>query len=489
MSKVIGIEINDEIIKIVEGTRKFNKRNITVIKCITLCPSDGKILNTNLVKNMIEEALILNNIKTKIAVFVINTNSVMIRKMKLPVLKRKADTLSMIKIELEQLSSTNFNQNIIYKKSNNISADNMADYLIYGLSYDLYNQYIELSQKLKLKLVAIEISSNVLEKIPAINLKINNDNYLNNINAFVNINYNSIKFSVLNNGINDFFNSINFNKNISSDKEKNLNFIIDEIFKQIRYYYYTIGNDIVFDKIYFYGDCSRIVGNERYLTEIFNIDVEVVKSISNAEIFESYDDLNIQGYLNCILSLFISSKNVNFLTEKNNSDRFKFIIGIVIMTMSLFFLFKIFEDIHNYTFNNRLTNQQLITMKSFINNEENIKLHIEIEDIKNNIIKLEKYIENANILYKITGEENSINAGKIDSIMNAKPEETKILFISADNSYINIQCKSHNIEDMMLFIKELREVEFISHIYVPDVFLKQEENPVYSYSVICDIGD
>ena len=52
-----------------------------------------------------------------------------------------------------------------------------------------------------------------------------------------------------------------------------------------------------------------------------------------------------------------------------------------------------------------------------------------------------------------------------------------------------MQCKSYYLEDMMLFISNLRNVNFIMDIYVPDVSLKQEDNFEYSYSVICNLGD
>lgn len=511
MSKILSIEIDDERIKIVEGLRGFKSNNVTVIKCISLCTpvnvfDNGKILNMNLLRISIERALMLNRIKTKKTVIIINSNSVIIRKMELPILKRKSDEMSMIKLELEQLSSNNLNQKIIYKKVN-IICDNMAQYIVYGLSYDLYNQYIELSNKLKLNLIAIDISSNVLEKIPNINLKINHNNYSNNINAFVNIGFDRINFCVINKGINDFFSAIYLN--LSDDhyidriaenpllldngyynvKEENINFLIDEIYKQIRYYYYTNSNDIVIDKIYFYGNCSLIVDNEKYLSAMLNIDVEIIVSISNVITTELNKTYNVQEYLNCILSFFIDLSDVHFLTEKTNERTNKFCLGIVFMTVSLFFMLYFLLNTHSYVFNNRLLNKQLISIKSFVNDKENIKLNNEIENIKTNIIMLENYLENANCMNEIIYEEDFITVNMIDAIRKSKPSNTKILFVSLDNNYINMQCKSYYIEDIMSFINKLRNVDFISNIYVPDVFLKQEEDLSYSYSVICNLGD
>ncbi|MDD4780094.1 MAG: hypothetical protein PHT02_05690, partial [Tissierellia bacterium] len=440
--------------------------------------------------------------------FIIDSNSTTIRKLELPVLKRKAETLSMIKLELEQLSSINSNQTIFYKRVNNIS-DNLAKYVVYGLSYDLYNQYIELSQKLKLNLIAIQISSNALEKIPKLNLKINDNNYINSINAFVNIGINSINFCVVNKGINEFISSSPLNANENNDylidrvaekpmgldnayyyiKEENLHFLIDEICKLIRYYYYTISKDIVIDKVYFYGDCSLLVGNEKYLSTMLNINVEIITSMSNIITTTLNESLNIQEYLLCILSLFIDSDDVHFLTGRNNARICKFCLGVAIMTVALFFMLYIFLNTHSYVFNNRLLNSQLNVMQSFICNEENIKLNEEIEVTKNNIVSLEKYIKNTDFLNDIINEEDFITVNKIDAIRNAKPYNTKILFVSLDNNYINMQCKSYYLEDMMLFISNLRNVNFISDIYVPDVSLKQEDNFEYSYSVICNLGD
>lgn len=194
MSKILAIEIDNEKIKIVEGSKSINCEIMTINKCLSLnvptnSMDDGKIINLDLIKDTIEKALLANSIKIKNTVFVINSNIVSTRKMELPLLKIKSETMSMIKFEFEQLLAANLNQMVIFKMAEiiNINCTNSAKYIVYSLSLDVYNQYIKLSKMLKLKLIALDSSSNFLEKIPKQNLKINNKIYSNGINAFINI--------------------------------------------------------------------------------------------------------------------------------------------------------------------------------------------------------------------------------------------------------------------------------------------------------------
>jgi len=515
MSKIVAIEIDNENIKIVEGSKSIKGEFMTINKCLSMnvpigCMDDGKIINLELLMSTIEKALLENGIKTKKAVFVINSN-ISTRKMELPLLKRKSDTLSMIKFELEQLLDYNFNHIVIFKTSEIINIDctntKRAKYIVYGLSVNVYNQYIKLSKMLKLKLIAIDISSNFIEKIPKQKIKINNNICLDGINAFVNISYDSIVFCVINKGINEFSKIIylnsesykeelyeiyrvaensNYMNTKTSSKEFNTNKWLDEISKYIGYYY-SIDNDNVIDKIYIYGTCYEIDSLEQYFQLNLGVNVEIIKELSNFKIENLFADINIIEYFHVALALYVNRNDINFLTDKIHNHKFKFNLGVAVMVTFLFFVLTLAFFTQKYLVYYELLEKEIGTMSWYVNKEENIDFNNEIESLKHSIDCLEEYNVKAIKVKEIISGEDVVNSKIFREIANAKPYETKITFIVVDKSNIHMQCTSPDMEDIMLFLKNLAYVSFIDSTYIPIVDVKQEGEYVLSYSLICKL--
>jgi len=512
---ILAIDLGNEKIKIVVGSKSFNNDSIAINKCASLnippdSMEDGKIINIDLIKAAIEKVLLENNIKIKNTVFVINSNIVSTRKMELPLLKRRSDTMSMIKFEFEQLLDANLNHMVIFKTSEKIIIDstNRVRYIVYGLPVNVYNQYVELSKKLKLTLTGLDISSNFLEKIPKENIKINDKIYNNGINAFININDNAITFSVLNKGINEFSriiylnsneekmyniekvaensNSIYMNTNIISN-ENSMNKWLDEISKYIRYYYYSIDNENTIDKIYIYGVCSEIVGIEKFFFINLNIDTEIIYEISKFKLSNLPNEINIIDYFHVALALFINKKDINFLTDKIHNQKYKFNLGVTVMAIFIFFVLVLALYAQSSIIYYKLLKDKTETMSWYVNKEENISFNSKIEILKSNIERLKKYNELAINVKEIISEDDIVNSKIFREIANAKPHDTRITFIIVDNHYINMQCNSTDIKDTMLFIKNLRSINFIESTYIPSVDVKQESGHTLSYSIICKL--
>ena len=274
MAKILSIEIDKCNIKIIEAIKKGE--TLSICRCMTVDINhgvkDGKIADMNLVVNKISETLKYNNIKTKKAAFIINSSSIMIRTIKLPLLKKSSEILSMIQIELQQMISADLtNFKIIYKVSNIINENRIsyADYLVYCVPITLVNQYTDLAKKLNLKLIKIDILPTCINTLYKNNIKVN-DTYLNirEISAFINVRENFISFSVANNGFCNFYISTEIeapyiekvaepqHMYFCADNYSNAdNTIISQITKFMRYYYAVSGNKVI-DKIYINGACS-----------------------------------------------------------------------------------------------------------------------------------------------------------------------------------------------------------------------------------------
>src|SRR5665647_894839 len=105
MAKLVSIDIGSKNIKIVEGSS--DKKNLLIKKAVTVqtpinAISEGNIKEYDSIRNAVKQTLTANSIRTKNAVFSINTTSLITRTVELPVVKNGAEIIQMIRFELEQ---------------------------------------------------------------------------------------------------------------------------------------------------------------------------------------------------------------------------------------------------------------------------------------------------------------------------------------------------------------------------------------------------
>lgn len=534
MAKILSIEIDEQNIKILEGLKKGEL--LSIYKCIILntplkSVDDGKIINITLVKEAIEKAFIENSIQTKRAIFIINTNSIITRKIELPLLKSKTETLSMIKFELDQLFSAELSQyKLIYKKTEtfNVNGFEKANYIVYGLPVKMYNQYLELSEKLKLEMQALNLSFNYLDEIKNHEIAINGKKIKTNcINAFINIGYNTIVFSVVNNGINDFSrtylsgigeivekfksdfkleqndalveiekSSLFENSNTTSyDTQKKdiiegtINTWID-VFNRYIIYYNSVNKDKKIEKIFLYGSYVKIGGLEQYLSSNLNMEFETINDISNIKILNdsTIACFDINKYFNCLLSFNANKNSLNFLTDKHKMHKKVFNVGVAVMAVSVILVLIFAFYVLGYSIQKNTLKKEIEAMNLFINNQTNINNNNEIEELKNNVKHLEKYKSEIGKLKEVIKSENAVNSDVFKKINEATPAETVIITIFIDKENIQLQCSSRKLKDVSLIEENLRSINLISNVYIPRIEMKNDNGVVKcSYSVICEL--
>jgi len=209
MAKILSFEINNNI-KIIEASIKGEVLSVLRCMCIdSVYVKDGKIIDMDGAVNEINEKLKSRGIKTKKSIFLINSNSIVIRKIKLPFLKKSSEVLSMLQIELQQTVSIDLSKYRIIYELSDITYENRipyAVYIVYCVPVILVSQYTELAAKLKLKLLKIEIIPNCINALYKNNIKINGGVLNNNETAaFVNVSENFLSFLAANHGICDFY--------------------------------------------------------------------------------------------------------------------------------------------------------------------------------------------------------------------------------------------------------------------------------------------
>ncbi|WP_313163748.1 pilus assembly protein PilM [Sedimentibacter sp.] len=530
MGRILSVEIKNRNIKILDGLRKGS--SITVYKSLLLdlepgSIDDGKIIDIDSVVHIIDNALKENNIKTKNAIFIINTNATITRNMELPLLKSNSETFLMVKNELSQLLPVDIEQyKIVYKKTDTVTIDGVVKglYIVYGLPIAIYEQYIELSESLKLELVAMDLASNCLDKIAAKSLFVNKENLKPSTSVgFVDIGYNNILFSVLNdgkdifsrissNGLRDIVNNFEAVYNLSTEEaineiyglslgdnfelnkisksnilEENINMWADEFNRYIRYYN-SNNKDRQIEHIYVYGSFANMSGIDQYLESRLNISTSTVNELSN--IIDKTGKLDIKTYMNTILSLYIDRRDINFLTDRKKQHKNKFNTGVVVMAASLIAVLTIAYYGYSYFVEKSALDKDIAAMEAFLNNQENIMLNDEAVKARNKSLLLQKYKDEADKLLIAIKNEDAVNSIIFEQIAASIPHGTIINSMSIDRTSINLQCTSASRQEAAQFEKNLQGIEFIDNVYIPAVADSAEGSSVsYSYSVVCDVKD
>jgi Tfp pilus assembly PilM family ATPase len=497
MAMVLSVEIDNSNIKFIEASKK--SETLFISKCISIDISNGvkdeKIIDIKSVVNKISEALEKYGIKTKKAVFVINSNSIMVRTIKLPLLKKKSEILSMIQIELQQILSADLSKyQITYEICRTIKENKIiyADYIVYCIPRLAVNQCLELAENLKLKLLKIDIPHFCINTLYN-NCKINNTLDINEITAFVNSKENSFSFYVANNGFCDFYFNSDFERNLIervaeyqslymySESYPSIDKTIEaQLIKIMRYYYSVSGNRKI-NKIFFYG-----IYNQEILTAIknkLNIETEIINFMPDIETDEKLvDRFELNKYLHAVMALY--SKNKNSILNTNINKKFiNNYIYVAILVIIMAALFVSFDFVNSQA----AMKNNIAAMSSFIDNDHNNQLNKKIEDIKSENDYLKGYLKQAEKLQEQIDINDFVDPYVLRKIYVAKPSATKVTSIYSDKDSTQLQCVSPSMSEVTLFFSNLREIEQIDSAYMPAIQSKAGQS--FSYSLVLKLKD
>lgn len=533
MSKRLLIKIESQKILILEGIKSNN--NIEILNHFTVdtplnAVDDGIILDVNAVAKVIKNVLFTHKIRTKNVGYVLNTSSVITRVLRLPYVQNTKDALSMIKFELEQSMPIDLTKyHFIYNIVSTYDEENIkkAEYSVHGVENEIFDGYINLSEKLKLTPLFLDLNYKNLSYLNKNNVAINDKKITNEaVVGFINFNYKITTFSVLHNGINDFsrviqggyksiedsliekyhmnkddilkfmneFSLIKNNETNMSERLEivmnNINSYVDELSRYIKYYN-SKSKDMHIEKIYIYGLYSYIKDLDIYLSRTLGIDIVLIDSLSNLKISEKGTNIfDIREYFDNILGLYYTKDDINFLTEKNNKHKINIsrfyiglIAGIIIVLSICYFMFKYFYDV-------KLLNDEIQYMNTFLNSENNSNLFTETKKLENQIVTANKEIDKFVILNKTVNSLDVVEVELIKEIANLCPNDTTINSMSISNDTIQIQCESLNRNSAAQFLNNLSDIDYIKNTHIPSISqIDTDKSKFYSYVIICNIEE
>lgn len=181
-TKVLSLDIGSKNTKIVLGTQ--SKRNVKIEKAFTIptptgCYSDGNILDISKFKSEIFDVLQEENVKCKNMIITTKSTTVITRDIDIPVAK-KEDMDSIIKFQMEKYLPIKFENYIIqHKILEEFEEDDvkMAKNTVVVYPKIMAQGYYELIKKLNCTPVALDISSNSINKLFIEDIKVNDENY------------------------------------------------------------------------------------------------------------------------------------------------------------------------------------------------------------------------------------------------------------------------------------------------------------------------
>lgn len=494
MAMILSVEFDNNI-KIIEALKKGE--TLSVLRCMTIdtfCVKDGKIIDMDGIVNVINEELEKNGIKTKKAIFVINSSRIMIRTIKLPLLKKRSEISSMIQIELQQTVSADLSKYKILYEISDVTNENKipyALYIVYCVPVVLVNGYIELAAKLKLKLLSINISPNCINALYKDNIIIN-DFVLSNMGtaAFINASENSIQFSVANNGFCDFYRRFRYTEALIEKVAESHyeygylegrtveNTFTAQIAKFMRYYYSVSGSRSI-DKIYIYGSSNKKL-KEAIKTKL-NMNTEIISSISCLTANELLNNFDLNKYFNMVLALFSRNNFLNInAANKKIKNNYGYAAILLIIAAATTVLLGFFNS-------QAATRNELIAMSSYINDGEANEIDSVIEGIKNETDYLELYLQQAVMLQKVVEDNDYVDTSILREINKVKSFETKITSIYSDKDSTQLQCISPSLSEATLFFSNLKEIGLIESAYMPAI--QSKTGQPFSYSIILKLKD
>jgi Tfp pilus assembly PilM family ATPase/Tfp pilus assembly protein PilN len=489
---VLAVEFNDRSIKFMEGSRKSNILHILKNGEIDL-PDD--IISDEMIKNLEKVSDVLSkllgkSVKHKKAVFLINSNSVFIRKIELPYVKNSKETKCMINFKLqEMLPSYIYQYKIMYKTSEIFMSGGVkkAKYIVYGMPLKMYERYLEISEKLKLNLLTMDISSNFIDYIfKEKENTINEKAAKTNIIAIIQAEKSSMNLSIINKGITELF-RIAKSEEVTSLVEQNNNGTIlkciDEIRKYMKYYNSSDKSNVI-EKIYLAGESVNDEVEEN-LSE-FGADVETLEEMPGINIEGIEVNVEFKNYFNLLSAFYADKNHIDFLTEKKVSQKYRFSVGVAVMSLVLIVALALSYNFLSFYFKTNILESEASSKKMFLSNSDNILLNNEIENIKKKTVFLENYLNMAGEVVKKSSQDNLINSRLFDKIKECTPADTKINSFTADVNNVEINCASSSLKSVAVFVESLRNIEFVDNVNMTNVEVKKEgEVSIYTYAVTC----
>ncbi|PKM57806.1 MAG: hypothetical protein CVU98_04250 [Firmicutes bacterium HGW-Firmicutes-3] len=343
MKNIMVLDMDAQAVRILVGN--VSKNEISVKKvCSRLLPEDtyqdGRIMNHSAMEATIKELIKSNKIKVNQCICCFDSSLIIARDVLVPN-NAGANFQDMAKYEVAQFLPVEINRYVVQsKRVHEVEIDGKPyiEALSTAIPNEMVEQFYKMLQDIGLKPVALDIHSNALGKFIEAQGRINGDTIGSKTVAVIDFGYESIFVSIFDQGQfklsrtiqkgikeldGSISRSININKedatsrrtNVQSMKMNTENEVVDdemrivnvmrstlenwfeEIEKVFRYHTSRNKMSTQIEKIYIYGEITKIKDMPEYLKGFFNIDTERIDKIKNIDWSATGEPKEVTEYL------------------------------------------------------------------------------------------------------------------------------------------------------------------------------------------------
>lgn len=350
--KVIAIDIGQHTVKIIAG--KKNENSIELTHAVSFpTPSDscenGRITNTEVLKNSIKNKLKLLNIKGSKTLCSVESSDIITREIIVPFSTDK-EIEKMLDYQIHKKMPIEIDNYMILSKVLDNKLDRMGNLKVHALATavpnDIVYGYYDLIKSMNLKPIVFDTQSNVLDKLIGSEFIINEDNSVKETSfGVIEIGYGHINISIfkdskyifsrsLKTGAKTIDNNLMHSLNVSKEEAETYKFGIQDLTKsfndeevlyedksiemtvlhivqstidlwlksidRVMNYYTTQSIDNQIDKIYIFGGTTKINGLDRYIQQSYNIPVNRINGLQNVSCNFYEGDNELASYINAL---------------------------------------------------------------------------------------------------------------------------------------------------------------------------------------------
>ncbi len=493
MKKGISIDIGSDLIKII--SYKKSKNSLVVKKAVSLklpdCEMrDGMIVDVDIMAETIKAAMIKNKIKGKIVNFVISSNRVITREVNYPDLPDNKLEMMINMNSAEHFPVNLQNYTINYAVLEYFTEDNkkMIRTNTVVVPNEIAVSYVELAEKLKLKIGNITYSENAM---------MNYSLLVNGREPYMIIDIASDRTSVavvrkgkvalnktLGSGIREIINIVKEKYEVDYDAAleiigenefiventslqdtftgkvlRNINLVVSGVARLLDYYGSKYDEPV--SNIYISGAGVCIRGLEEYMSKYFGIDtknLENIKCIKSSDI-EYSSKKNI--YANAVGAVY-SDVNLlpdSFLNNKRKSRNVLRFVGITLLIVSIAGALIYYPLVENARLEEEISSlefekQLYESVDDLIVERDNLKLREEfLLDLDATFSNDYKSLEILKKLEEIT------------------PKDIYYSHVEIDADGVSISCKSNSKNSIANYLKDIKEIKLNDRLVFKEVFI------------------
>ena len=319
----LAVDIGEDSIHVLVGTKH------KIVAYDELFLSEGVIENGDVsdieeVKNELATYLKSLRRKPKDVCFVVHGDDIITRYIELPILGEEALETA-IKMEIKKSypdkeSLYYYSYQLVEEVGDDVAIK--GKYMIVMAKKVKIDKFIDISEKLKLNIKCIDLSSNSLKRVLSI---LNKEENLNHVGA-INIQDTETTFCIMNNDMLQIEKRVHFGtanirkalelsedeldiklKNISVSNQEDyfseqvlaLINTLTTVLNNVAKFYFGGRSENNLNKIYIVGKLNEIRGIEKYFAEYFESEVIKVEELNSIVETKTPDDLDLIEYINC----------------------------------------------------------------------------------------------------------------------------------------------------------------------------------------------